>query len=46
MVFDNHNFTRLYEVEERIAADGTYTIKKNRLVRRLSVAEAGISFVE
>ena len=36
----------LYEVEERITSDGTYTIKKIRLVRRLSGIEASIRFIE
>lgn len=35
----------LYEVEETVSADGTYTIKKNRLVRRLSALEANISVI-
>jgi hypothetical protein len=36
----------LYEVEEKVARDGTYSIKKNRLVRRMSGLEAAIRSIE
>lgn len=36
----------LYEVEEKITSDGGYSIKRNRLVRRLSGLEAFIRLVE
>lgn len=36
----------LYEVEEKVAPDGTYSIKKNRLVRQLSALEAAIRIIE
>ena len=36
----------LYEDGRRVAADGTYTVEKKRLVRRLSCLEAAIGIIE